>query len=115
MSEAAFELGGKQAKLIGAFGVEQVGDRFGLGEVELAAYKGTFGEFAGQCRLCAGFEQSAEYETCADRAAVAADLDGIFAGIGMRRTEHGGKAGIDFFAVGGKGCAERGIARGKLG
>lgn len=37
-----------------------------------------------------------------------ADFDSVFAGIGMRLPEHGGKAGVDFFSVGGKGRAEHG-------
>ena len=67
---------------------DQVGDRFGLRQVELAAEKGARSEFAGRCHAGAAANQQCEQFADDVPRAVTRDLDRIFAGVGVRRTEN---------------------------
>ena len=79
---------------------DQVHDRFGLGQTQLAVQKGAAGVLAGGGRLCAccktGFHQPPRHRA----AAVAGKLHHILAGIAVRRAEKQGNALVKgFFSV----------------
>ncbi len=75
-------LGGRQAAQ--AAGVNEIGDRLGLGQVELAMEKGALGELSG--KGCAGAEGEIGGEDPIDqeRIPVAGDFDHLFPGIRAR-------------------------------
>ena len=71
-------------------GVDEVGDRFGLGQIEAAVQKGAPGEFAGLGKAGAGSEDGVKDELRREQAAVAGDFDYVLAGE-RARGEHDGK------------------------
>jgi hypothetical protein len=71
----------------GRRGVDQVGNRFGLGQIHLAVEEGTAAEFAGFGQPGTEIEAAGEQHLHDDRAAVALQFEDIFAGKGMRDRE----------------------------
>ena len=89
---------------------DQVGDRFGLREVELAFEEGALGELA-RARARAPSAQAAREQLREhDRAAVRLQLDHVFAGVGVRRAEIQRDAVVDA-----RRPRHRGSARGARG
>ena len=99
---------GRARRRFGA-GVDQVGDGFGLGQVELVVEEGALGEFArpgdAQARRArpvrrridrgGGLEAAREQQLQHDRAAVRLQLEHVFAGVRVRRREVERQALID--------------------
>ncbi len=85
-------------------GLDQVGHRFRLRQVELVVEEGAPREFARfgqpQADFGAGFEAARQQHLQHHRAAVAVQFQHVFAGIGMRRLEIQRQPLVDHFAVG---------------
>ena len=79
-------------------GVNDVRHRLGLGEVDAAVEEGAFGKFAGISQTSPGSEDRVEDEFGGNHAAMAGDLNHVFAGEGARRSEHGEEHFVDFGA-----------------
>ena len=95
--------------------MDQVGDGFGLGEIDAAVEKCATREFAGSGEAGAIFEDGVQDEFGGEHAAVAGDLDDVFAGEcarGAQDTEEDfidDAAGADDFAE--MNCVRRGERR----
>ena len=81
------------------FGADDVDDRLGLGEVDLAVEKGALGELACLCRLGACFEDGAQNLLRDVDAAVTGKLHHILAGVAVRCAKHQGDCLVQLFAV----------------
>ena len=97
-------------------GVDQVGHRLGLGQVELAVEKGALGELArlGQAQArspAPACRQRASSSCSTHRAAMGLQLEHVFAGVGVRRREVQRQALVDGAAVGAQEGQQRGLAR----
>ncbi len=85
-------------------GGENVDHRLGLGQIDAAIEEGPLGEFAGGGENGAAGENEFEDTLENQEAAVAMDLDDIFAGIGVGRGHKDGEDFIDdLAAIGGCG------------
>ena len=91
--------------------VDQVGDGFGLREVDLVVEEGPLGKFTGPRAARAQFHHALD-QRLDDQAGVALQFEHILAGERARRGEEDGDAGIDDFAGGIAPAAEGGLARG---
>ena len=95
--------GGGARRLFGA-GLDQVGDGFGLYQVELVVEEGALGEFArlGQAyiKVSTHFQHAAQQDLLDDGAAVALQLQHVLAGIGMGGGKPQGQPVVDGLAVG---------------
>jgi len=69
-------------------GIDEIGDRFGLGDVDLAVEKCPFAELAGPRHAAAKFEEPLQHQVEHQCAAVALKLQDVFAG------ERGGRRKI---------------------
>ena len=76
-------------------GSDEVGDGFGLRQVQLAVEKGTFGEFAGSCQPRAKLADTTEQRIEQHRAAVSLQFQHVLAGVGGRIREVQQQAAID--------------------
>ncbi len=65
-------------------GGDQIGDRFGLGQIELAVEEGTFGEFAGPRWPRPQFQTPSQHRIQQVRIAVSLQFEGVFTGVGGR-------------------------------
>ena len=97
----------------GRFGAgrDQIGDRFGLGQIEASVEERALGEFAGSRLARAELDHAREQPAQCDRAAVRLQLDDVLAGERMRRREVDQQAVIDRLAVGIEEPAEMRVAR----
>ena len=102
IGERAFELVKGRARLQRSDRVDEIGHRLGLHEIDPPVQERAQREFARLGEACAGFDCALDDRPKHDRAAVRADLDDVFAGVGVRR----GKVGRDhLIGVGArKGC-----------
>lgn len=85
-------------------GLDQVGDGFGLGQVQLVVEEGAARELAGlghaQADAVAGPQAARQQQLHHHRAAVALQLEHILAGVGMRRRKPQRDAPINGRAIG---------------
>ena len=79
--EFAFQCTPRRARRAHVAGGDQVGDRFGLGEIELAVAERTFAVFARSRHPCAEFATACEQLLQQDRAAVGLQFDHVLAGV----------------------------------
>ena len=86
--EFAAERAQRRARRFAARGVDQVGHRFGLRQIELAVEKRAAREFARLGKARAGIEHGAEHRMRHHRSAVALQFEHVLAGIGMRRRKY---------------------------
>ena len=88
-------------------GIDQIRHRFGLDEIDAAVEKCPQRKLAGLGEPCAGIDGALNNLSKHDRAAMCADFDAVFAGVGVRS----GKVGRDYVIA---GCSrERRISRPK--
>ena len=80
---------------------DQIGDRFGLRQIELAVEKCAFGEFAGPRRTSAESERATQKLVEHDRTSVRMKFDDILAGERPRRREVNGETAIERLFVAG--------------
>ena len=85
--EFAAQRAQRRARRLPARGVDQVGDRLGLRQVESAVEKRAPREFAGLGQPRAGIEHRSEHRLHHHRPAMPLELEDGFAGVGMRRRE----------------------------
>ena len=97
----------------GALGVDEVHDGLGLGEVHFAVKEGALGEFAGFGRAGTGLEEGFEDALGDEQAAVALELDGVFAGVAGGVVEEDGDALVEGQVVVVAGFDEVDSARGE--
>ena len=99
----AAELADGEGVLLRCGGVYEVGEGFGLREVEFAVAEGAEGELAGLSEACAAVDECGEESLLEVEGAVAGEFDGFFAGEAVRCGEVGGDAVVDIgdAAVGG--------------
>ncbi len=90
---------------------DQVGDRLGLGKVELVVEKGALGKFARTRRARAERQHTRQQQVEHHRTAVAVQLQHMFAGEGGRRREIQREAGVDQRAVSGPEIPPSRLAR----
>ncbi len=83
----------------GAAGGDQVGHRFGLGQVEFAFQEGALGELAWPRRAGAELVEPGQQQVEQDRVAVAVQLDHVLAGVGRRRRKDQHQAPVDDLAI----------------
>ena len=81
-------------------GIDQVGDRLGLGQIHLAVEEGAAAEFTGFGQPGAEVEAAREQHLHDDRAAVALQFEDVFAGKGMRIREKQQNSAVDRSTVG---------------
>ena len=86
----ARELRQRERARRGGLGRDQVGDRFGLGEIDAAGQERAQAELARTGETRARGDQCLEHALGREPAAVARQLDHIFSGVGTRRAEHAG-------------------------
>ena len=98
--ERAFELLGGDLGLEEGLRVDQVADRFGLGEVEASVEEGAHGEFAGFGEAGAAGEREFDDVAQDDGRAVGGDFDDVVGGVGVRLLE---VSDDDFVDAGGWG------------
>ena len=105
--------GGGSCGLLGA-GFDEVGDGFGLHEVELVVQEGAFGELAGLGQADAEgsthLQHAAQQDLLDDGAAVALQLQDVFAGVGMGGREPERQAVVDGLGIGRQKGAIGGLA-----
>ncbi len=96
-----FALQGTQrgARGLRAAAVDQVGNRLGLGEIELVVEEGAFGEFAGPRQTRAEFDDARQQHVHDHRTAVTVQFQHVFAGEGMRGGKVQGDAVVDDVVV----------------
>ena len=89
--------------------LDEVGDGFGLGQVELVVEKGAFAEFTrpGQARTL--FQGAAQQQVEDHRAAMALEFQHVFAGEGVGTGKEQRDAGVQHAAVGGEEVAVVGM------
>ena len=85
MAERAAHLAGGLARLSEGLRVDEVADRFSLGEVEAAGEECALREFAGLGEARAEIERSAQQQLQDHRRAVRGNFDQIFGGVGVGR------------------------------
>ena len=112
VGEAAVEVGAGGLLGAGGLGGDEVGDGFGLSEVEASIEEGAAGEFAGAGGAGAQTEEGVEDALGHDGAAVDAEFDGILAGVGVGRAIEEKDGVIEGFTF---GAAERGVGEGAGG
>ena len=83
-------------------GIDEVRDRLGLGEVELAVEERPFGELARPGRARAEGEDPAGHPVEDNRAAVTLKLQRVLTGIGVRGGKPEGEPGVQGLAVTGQ-------------
>jgi hypothetical protein len=71
-----------------AFGVNQVGHRFGLIQIQFSVQKCPLGKLSRFSRLHTLFKKGFQYSLCNQHASVAGDLHRIFARVRFWRAEH---------------------------
>ncbi len=86
-----------QANLREPLCLEKFSDALGIRQGQFPVRKGTARELAAACRLGSGAEERFKDGPRQNHAAVASQLDGIFAGIGMRRGKANRHAVVDNF------------------
>jgi hypothetical protein len=97
--ELALHRAHRRASCGGGAGVDQVGNRFGLRDVDFAVQEGALRELAGPRQAAAEFEQALQQQIDDERAAVALDFQHVFAGVRRRRGKVQGEALIHAVAV----------------
>ena len=95
LREAAGEGAHGRAGGGGGGGFDEVGDAFGLGQVELAVEEGAAGELTGLGHAGAELEAAGQQHLHDHRAAVALQFDDVFAGEGVGRREVEEEAFVD--------------------
>src|SRR6202167_1994169 len=83
LGESAFELLGGDLRLVKCLGVDQIADRFSLGEIDAAMEEGAHGELSGLGETCSGRNAQLDDVPEHDRRSVGGDLDDVVGGIGM--------------------------------
>ena len=83
LGQSAFELLGGDLRLVKRLGVDQIADRFGLGEIDAAMEEGAHGELSGLGETCSGRNAQLDDVPEHDRRSVGGDLDDVVGGIGM--------------------------------
>src|SRR6202021_3455427 len=96
----------------GGAGVDEIGNRFGLRDVDLAVQEGAFAEFSGTRHAAAEFEQALHQQIDDEYAAVALYLQDMFAGVGRGCREVQGDAFVDAPALRVEKAREPRLARG---
>ena len=96
----AFELLGRDSRLVERLRLDQVADGLGLGEVEAAVKEGAHGEFAGLRQARAAFERQLDDVPQDHRGSVGGDFDDVVGGVGVRLLE---VSDDDFVDAGGGG------------
>ncbi len=111
---AAERAAGRARRRFGA-GVDQVGHRLGLGQVELAVEERALGELAGlgeaQAHRRAGLHAARQQHLQQHRPAMGLQLEHVLAGVGMRRRKVKRQAAVDGAAVCRQQRQQRGLAR----
>ncbi len=74
---------------------DEIGDCFGLHQVELAVEEGSLGELARSRRAGTELQHAAQEQVEHGRTAMCVQLDDVFAGVRARRDETDGKAAVD--------------------
>ena len=115
LGKRAFERAQRHAGGRLARGINQIGHALGLRQIELVVEKSAFGEFAGLGRARTQFEAARQQHLHHHRAAVALQLDDVFAGEARGRGEIKQQAVVNRQAVGiGKIGVERGARHGRF-
>ena len=86
--EQTGELTGGVAHALQRFGVDQIGDGFRFGQVELAVQKGAFGEFSGFSLPGARFDAERQHAVQKAQSAVTLQFDAVFPCIAVRRRKN---------------------------
>ena len=101
LGQRAFELAGRDLRLVERLRVDEVANGFGLGQVDASVEEGAHGELAGLGQARAAGERHLDNVTQNDRRAVAGDLDYVVGGVGVRLGEEGDDDFVDALACGG--------------
>ena len=97
--EAASKLVEGEAVRARVFRSDEVGDGFGLGEVETAIQEGALGEFAGTGLAAPRFDEGAHDLALDELRAVDVELHGVLAGVGARAAQDEGEPFVEDGAV----------------
>ena len=87
IAKAATELLDGQLMGTGVFGIDEVANGLGLGEVSFAVQKGALGEFSGQRRATTGIDQALHEPLSNERAAVNVAFHNVFPSKALRAAE----------------------------
>ena len=83
------------ARRLARAGIDEIGDGFGLRQIDLVVVKGALGEFTGPRAPRAELQAARDQRFEDDRAAMALQLEHVLAGVGMRAGKEQREADVD--------------------
>ena len=101
LRQRAFELPGRDLRLIERLRIDQVADGLGLGEIDAAVEEGAHGELAGLGEARSASQRHLHHVPQDDGRAVTGDLDYVVGGVRVRLGEIGDDDFVDAVACGG--------------